>query len=288
MSTKPARLWPDSVTILERSRGVFFAQWQELLRLRHTVMKSFDIDDIHDLRVASRRFRAVLELFYPFTPKDSRTELRKKVRKLTQILGGLRNMDEALLFFRTRTDGSADFKLCHTISKQRLLELKKIKKALAAFDHRKLDRMVREIVATLKEDSIADRNSITLLAFFSDVSIRQYIPIHQLLAVSTKPEFTAQRHALRIAIKKGRYFFKIIAQILDRDYTLHLGLLREYQSILGRMNDIAEFRLLLSNLELPKDEQEYAEEIFLNEDTLLLENFTKLVERKQLTYTFLI
>ena len=65
-------------------------------------------------------------------------------------------------------------------------------------------------------------------------------------------------------------------------------MLREYQSILGRMNDIAEFRLLLSNLELPKDEQEYAEEIFLNEDTLLLENFTKLVERKQLTYTFLI
>ena len=288
MSTKPARLWPDSVTILERSRGVFFSQWQELLRLRRIAMKSFDIEDIHDLRVASRRFRAVLELFYPFTPKDSRADLRKKVRKLTQILGCLRNMDEALLFFQTRTEGSTDYKLFHAISKQRLSELKKIKKALTAFEHRKLDRMVREIVAMLKEDTITDRNSITLLAFFSDVSIRQFIPIHQLLAVSTKPEFTAQRHALRIAIKKWRYFFEIIAQILDRDYTPHIGLLREYQAILGRMNDIAEFRLLLSNLELPKDEQEYAEEIFLKEDTLLLENFTKLVERKQLTYTFLI
>ena len=190
MSTKPARLWPDSVTILKRSKGVFFAQWQELLRLRHTVMKSFDIEEIHDLRVACRRFRAVLELFYPFTPKDSRAELRKKVRKLTQILGGLRNMDEALLFFQTRTDGSTDYKLFHAISKQRLSELKKIKKALAAFDHRKLDRMVRKIVATLKEYTIADLNSITLLAFFSDVSIRQYIPIHQLLAVSTKPELS--------------------------------------------------------------------------------------------------
>jgi len=284
------RLWPDSATILERSRGVFFAQWEELLQLRRVVMKSFDLEDIHDLRVASRRFRAVLELFYPFAPKDSKAELRKSVRKLTRILGGLRNIDEALLFFRSRiqTDESSEFKLCHTLSNLRTAELKRIKKALAAFDHRKLDRMVREIVAALQEHSSADRNSISLLAYFSDVSIRQYMPIHQLLAVSTRPELAAHRHALRIAIKKWRYFFEIIGQILDRDYKSHLGLLREYQSILGQMNDIAEFRLLLGNLDLPKNEQEYAEATLLKEDTLLLENFTELVERKPLTYTFLI
>jgi CHAD domain-containing protein len=290
MKPKPARLWHDSATILERSRGVFFAQWDELLRLRRAVMKSFDIDDIHDLRVASRRFRSVLELFYPFATKDSKAELRKSVRKLTRILGGLRNIDESLLFFqsRTQTDGSAEFKLCHALSKLRVAELKRIKKSLATFDHRKLDRMVREIVAELKDTSNADRNSISFLAYFSDVSIRQYLPIHQLLAVSIKPELSAHRHALRIAIKKWRYFFEIIVQILERDYTPHLRLLREYQSILGRMNDITEFRLLLSNLDLPKNEQEYAEAIFLKEDALLLASFTKLVERKPLTYTFLI
>ena len=288
MPSKSARLWPDSTTILERSRGVFFAQWEELLSLRRAVMKSFDIGDIHDLRVASRRFRALLELFYPFAPKDSKATLRKSVRKLTQTLGGLRNIDEALLFFQSRPDDSAGFKLCHTISKLRLSELKRIKKALAAFDHRKLDRMVREIVAVLKEDFGADRNSISLLAYFSDVSIRHYMPIHQLLAVSTKPEFCEQRHTLRIAIKKWRYFFEIVGQILDRNYTPHLGLLREYQSILGRMNDIAEFRLLSSNMELSQNEQEYADAIFLKEDAVLLENFTKLVAQKPLTYTFLI
>jgi CHAD domain-containing protein len=288
MPSKPARLWPDSLTILERSRGLFFAQWEELLRLRRAVMKSSDIDDIHDLRVASRRFRAVLELFYPFAPEDSKGELRKSVRKLTQTLGTLRNIDEALLFFQSRTDGSADFKLCNTVSKLRSPELKRIRKTLVAFDHRSLDRMVREIVAALKEDSSADSSSVSFLAYFSNASIRHFIPIHQLLAVSTRPESAAQRHALRIAIKKWRYFFEIIAQILDRNYTHHLGLLREYQSILGRMNDIAEFRCLVSNLELPKKEQEYAEATFLKEDARLLENFTRLVEQKPLVYTFLI
>ncbi|MDD5285332.1 MAG: CHAD domain-containing protein [Desulfuromonadaceae bacterium] len=290
MPPKPARLWPDSATILERSRGVFFSQWEELLRLRRAVMNSFDLDDIHDLRVASRRFRATLELFYPFAPKDSKRELRKSVRKLTRMLGGLRNIDEALLFFRSRfdADGSAEFKLGNALLKLRLAELKRIKKALAAFDNRSLDRMVRAVIGELKENSIADRNSVSLPAYFSDVSLRLYLPIQRLLAVSTKPELRASRHLLRIAIKKWRYFFEIFAQILDRDYASHLGLLREYQTILGRMNDISEFGLLLGNLDLPKKEQEYARAALLKEDALLLQNLTELIERKPLTYTFLI
>lgn len=290
MRQKPARLWPDSATILERSRGVFFAQWQELLRLRRVAMKTSDQDDIHDLRVASRRVRAALELFYPFAPKGSKTELRKNIRNLTRILGGLRNIDEALLFFKSRaiTAISADKKLFNSLSELRSRELKRIEKALKAFDHRNLDRIVREIVSGLNEDSTTERNSISILAYFSEFSIRQYLPIHQLLAGSTAPEHRASRHALRIAIKKWRYFFEIIAQILDRDYTHILDLLKEYQSFLGRMNDIAVFEVLLGNLELPSNEREFVKKTLLAEDALLLEGFTELIERKPLAYAFLI
>ena len=290
MPPKTTRLWPDSATILERSRGVFFAQSEELLRLRRTVMKTSGIDDIHDLRVASRRFRAVLELFYPFVPKGPKTDLRKSIRKLTRILGGLRNIDEALLFFQARVqaDVPADTALLRNLSRLRPGELKRIGKALKAFDHRHLDRMVREMVAGVNEVSITERNSISLLAYFSDVSIRQYLPIHRLLAVSTVPEHHASRHALRIAIKKWRYFFETISLILDCDYTPLLELLKEYQSFLGRMNDVAEFELLLGTMKLPPDQLEHATAILKAEDALLLESFTELIERKPLVYTFLI
>jgi CHAD domain-containing protein len=132
MPPKPARLPPESATILERSRGVFFAQWEELLRLRRAVLKSSDIDDIHDLRVSSRRFRAALELFYPFASKGTKTELKKSVRKLTQALGGLRNVDEALLFFQSRTQTASliDNTLLQSISGLRSRELKRIEKTL--------------------------------------------------------------------------------------------------------------------------------------------------------------
>src|SRR5450631_1668148 len=290
MPRQPARLPPDSATILERSRGVFFAQWGDLLRLRRAVLKTPDLDDIHDLRVASRRFRASLELYYPFAPKGSKTELRKSVRKLTQILGGLRNIDEAQIFFRSRVppEISSDTKFCRKLSELRTRELKRIVKMLKSFDHRNLDRLVRELVAGLNEDCITEQNRFSLLAYFSDASIRMYLQIHQMLAVSTAPEQRAPRHALRIAIKKWRYFFEIIAQVLDRDYTNILELLKDYQSLLGRMNDITVFGLLLRSLELPPDSRACVEATLLAEDALLLDNFTELIERKPLAYTFLI
>ncbi len=253
-------------------------------------MKTSDLDDIHDLRVASRRFRAALDLFCPFALKGTKTELQKSVRTLTRILGGLRNVDEAQLFFQSRVQADDSFydRLCQMLSELRSGELKRIQKSLAAFDHRNLDRMVRGMVAGLTEDSIADRTNGSLLAYFSDVSISRYLPILQTLGVAAAPDRPASRHALRIAIKKWRYFLEIIAPILDRDYSSLLELLKEYQSLLGRMNDIVEFEVLLGTLDLYPDEHAYVKATFRAEDTLLLESFIELVERKPLTYTFLI
>ena len=290
MPRKPARSWPDSATILERSRGVFFAQWEELLRLRRAVMKTSDLDDIHDLRVASRRFRAVIELFYPFTPKGLKKELKKNVRALTRVLGGLRNVDEAVLFFQSRitTGISSENRLFRKLAGQRSSELKRIEKSLEAFNYRKLDRTVRGIVAGLNEDSISERHNVSLMAYFSDVSIGLYLPIHQLLAVATVPEHRASRHALRIAIKKWRYFLETIAPILDREYDPLLEMIKEYQSILGKMNDITEFELLLGKIHLPAAEQDCFEATLRAEDARLLESFTELIELKPFPYTFLI
>ena len=274
---------------MKQFRGVFFAQWEELLRLRRVAIKTSDQDGIHDLRVASRRLRAVLELFYPFAPKSAKTELRKSFRELTQLLGGLRNIDEALIFFqsRARSDVSADKNIFFNLSKLRAKELKRIDKALKAFDYRHLNRVVRKIIAGLNEESIEKRISTSLFAYFSDVSIRHFLRIHRLLTASTAPENRLSRHALRIAIKKWRYFFEIISQVLGRDYAHIQELLKEYQSVLGQMNDITVFKTLISNLELPPKERKYVKSILLAEDAILLENFTKLIERKPLVYTFL-
>ena len=287
MSPKiPAQLPTDSSTILERSRGVFFAQWEDLLRLRRAVLKAADPDDIHDLRVASRRFRAVLELFGPMAPKTSKTGLKKNTRQITQVLGGLRNIDETLLFFESRITSEAFSSLRHALSGLHSKEMKRIIKILEAFDFSHYDKTVRKMIAGLNDDCLKELNKFSLLSYLSDVSIRQYLPIHNLLAVSVLPENQSSRHALRIAIKKWRYFLEIVEQVLDRYYTPVLETLKEYQSVLGRMNDSMEFRALLGKLELPVEEQRTLDSILLAEDVLLLENYKALMEHKPLVYVF--
>ena len=286
MIVKRARLWPDSATILERSKYVFFQQWAELLRVKRTAMHDLDPTVIHDLRIVSRRFRAVLELFYPLVPKGSKTELRKNVRKLTRALAKLQNMDEAHTFFKLQEPMTLS--LCRRITELRSTEEGNCLKALKGFYHNHLDREVHKMANGINEHSITKRNSISILAYFSDISIRQYMPIHQHLAGATLPEHQTTRRALRIAIKKWHHFFEIIAPILDCDYSKILAQLQEYQTLLERLNSITEFEELVRNVKLLPNERKYADTMLLEEENRLLKTFAELIERKPLAYTFLI
>lgn len=286
MTKKSEKSTPDLSVVQERFSGVFIAHWEELLRLRRVALKTSDLDDIHDLRVASRRFRAVLDLYRRLSLKNAKAGVNKNVRKLTRTLGGLRNVDEARIFFqaRTGTDAFAGSVLGRTLSGLRSREVKRIGKVLISFEHRKLDRIVRKMVARMNLDHIRERNDLSIPTIFSDVSAGMYRPIQEALPVSTIPGHRAERHSLRIAIKKWRYFLEITAQVLELDYSSVLEQLKEYQSYLGRMNDIVEFEILLRGLELPKSELEHAQAILIAEDASLLAGFRNLAECNPLKY----
>lgn len=285
--TPEKRTRSESAAMLERSRGVLLTHWEELLRLRRAVLKTSTLDDIHDLRVASRRFRAVVGLFAPLTRTGSAAELKRGARKLTRALGGLRNIDEALLFFQSRNplEITDDNRLCSLLKEMRSGELARIHKVLKAFDHRHLERCVLEIAAGLSAGRVKGLKKHSLMAYFSGVSVKLFQPVQKLITTAVVPEQRESRHALRIAIKKSRYFFEIIAPVLERDYGTVLGQLKEYQTILGRMNDVTEFGVLCRSLNLSPPEHEHIDKILLAEDQLLLESFTALVEQKPLRYT---
>lgn len=273
--------------LMERSRGVILAQWGELLRLRKAVLKTSDPDAIHDLRVASRRLRAAVALFEPWMPPKSAALLKKRTRKLTRVLGGLRNIDEAILFFRAHTpDSGGGYRICRRLAESRPGELARIKKALSDFDGRRLGRKVRKAAAWMEEGGNAANKSPSLPAYFSDTCIRLFQPIHDLLPGATFPEERRSRHALRIAIKKWRYFFEIVAPVMGCEVSSTVGLLKEYQMILGRMNDVVEFGGLCGELKLTRHERGFAEAILRAEDQLLLHCLAELIEQNPLVYTF--
>jgi CHAD domain-containing protein len=68
----------------------------ELFEHSENVLDTTDIERVHDMRVASRRLRAVLEIYAPCFPKDQFRPLLKEVKALADALGTRRDPDVLL------------------------------------------------------------------------------------------------------------------------------------------------------------------------------------------------
>jgi CHAD domain-containing protein len=66
---------------------------QELADHSQNVLDTSDIERVHDMRVATRRLRAVLEIFAPCFPKREHAEILSEVKALADALGGRRDPD---------------------------------------------------------------------------------------------------------------------------------------------------------------------------------------------------
>ena len=65
----------------------------ELFAEREDVLDLRDIERVHDLRVATRRLRAVLEIFMPRFDRDAYQDVLRDVKKLADALGERRDPD---------------------------------------------------------------------------------------------------------------------------------------------------------------------------------------------------
>jgi CHAD domain-containing protein len=69
---------------------------EELFEHAEDVLDMSDIERVHDMRVASRRLRAVLEIYAPCFPGDQYKPVLKEVKALADALGARRDPDVLL------------------------------------------------------------------------------------------------------------------------------------------------------------------------------------------------
>jgi CHAD domain-containing protein len=83
---------------------------RELFALSADVLDTSDIERVHDMRVATRRLRAVLEIFGECFPKKAHARILRDVKALADSLGERRDPDvqiEALGKHAAALDGEA-------------------------------------------------------------------------------------------------------------------------------------------------------------------------------------
>ncbi len=66
---------------------------EELFELSANVLDTADIERVHDMRVATRRLRAALEIFATCFPKAEHRRVLKEVKRLADALGERRDPD---------------------------------------------------------------------------------------------------------------------------------------------------------------------------------------------------
>lgn len=194
-------------------------------------------EDVHQLRVATRRAAAALEIFADCLPWKRGRRLRRRLRELRQAAGAIRDLDIVSMRLADRKpslDPEVTRQFKQHLSKLRQREQKKLRKKLR--DRTELKRQSRRLVAKIRWRGDGDEPTIRELAE------RAMTPVTGKFAhaVATCDWTAPSLHRLRIAAKRLRYSTELLRSVLDEGALAEIyPHLSEIQQRLGDLNDHA-------------------------------------------------
>lgn len=238
-STTP--LWIAARNLLWAHGEEFFLRWEK-------VVNGFGPEDIHDLRVTSRRLREGLALFEPCFPAKEIPRIVKKVKQVTGILGSLRNTDESVLFFsmlgsEERLPAEVEVQeLLVQLEGERKVARKSLKGELKAL---RPGRLKGILSATLDRPLLFGNDKVDPFqgfSHFADGAIADRAqPLGGLLTQALDEANISAQHRLRIAIKRIRYRLEILEPLFRSGFSELHSTLKGYQEVLGKLHDLDVF-----------------------------------------------
>ena len=200
-----------------------------------------DIDAIHDMRVASRRFHAAAVLFSDCIPAPLLRVCERYVRRLRKSAGAARDCDVQRLFIQrlltnslTRRYRPGLERLALRLNQKREKQTVEIEAAIKSFErHRITGIMQRALTAPIPKR----RLSLTLRQRAAREIV---IHLSSLLAFEQfahQPTATVQLHQMRIAAKRLRYVMEIFNPVYRGRLKPFIKIVRGIQDTLGEMHD---------------------------------------------------
>jgi CHAD domain-containing protein len=238
-------LSPDD-TLAEAGRKVFLFQFAQMLAHESGTRLGADIEELHDMRVATRRMRAAFEVFGDaYEPKVMKT-LLKGLRATGRALGHPRDMDVFMEKAHLYLNGLPE-------DQQTGLD-----PLLAAWEQERQSAR-QEMVAYL--DSPAYAEFVERFNHFAQTRgegalsvsvelpvpnrLREVVPVLIYSRMATVRAFEPllrnarieQLHALRIEFKKLRYAVEYFREVLGPEARSVIEVIKKLQDHLGELND---------------------------------------------------
>jgi CHAD domain-containing protein len=211
-------------------------------QLNRTI-KSHDADQVHDLRVAIRRFTQALIAFKPCFPRREIRTIHRRLKKIMVLAGDVRNCDIAMKLL-PKLKFPASIALLREFRNERTAAEQPLLRSLKRWVVRRSSSRWRTGLETaaaanrFSHRSIHDTAKRTLSGMMQDFFTRGGEAARQ----KASPE---QLHQFRLAAKRLRYTLELFAPLYGPSVNAMLEQIRSVQTYLGAVNDCETVRSMV-------------------------------------------
>lgn len=258
----PTDVAPDA-TLGELAAAILRRQLRELLAHEPGTRLGEDIEELHDMRVATRRLRAAIELFGAALPVRAQS-LRRELGWLADSLGTVRDLDVQLARMEQMTAWTSGWSGAdHGVALAPLKSLLDAERAdaqralLAALDSARWDRLAAGLLALARQDGNRRLPAArTPAAIALPALIRErHDAIVRAARRARRSGIPADYHRLRIRGKRLRYALEFTADIYAGGASKFVKKLTRVQEQLGSMQDAEVASTRLFTLATTEDER---------------------------------
>ena len=228
----------------EAARKVLTFHLQRMLDHEAGTRLGEDPEELHDMRVATRRMRSALRLFGPFLGGSTASAANDQLRRAARVLGDVRDLDVAIARAQDYleslpADEQVDLgPLLRRWQRRRISARRRLIRYLDAAAYQRLLRTSGALLAELAEPQAPDREQRPVSRVaprFLYVSWRLVRAYDEAL----KDAPIELLHALRIDCKRLRYGLEFISDILPKQAVALVPQVISLQDHLGEMRDAA-------------------------------------------------
>jgi CHAD domain-containing protein len=200
-----------------------------------------DPEELHDLRVATRRMDAVLKLYQDFLPARL-VKMRSFLKDLLEIFGPVRDLDVQLGDLRRfavelgEDDRSAIQPLLRELEKERAAARTRM---LTALDSKKLQERMARLKSLLAVDRTPRNRAqrVPAVTGAPELLKRRYRKFRKAADALTEQSSPAEYHRVRGQGKKLRYAIESVCDLYGKPAAELLRALRRVQNRLGEHHD---------------------------------------------------
>lgn len=196
-------------------------------------------EGVHQVRVGLRRFRSALSLFKTFVPENQRDWLNTEGKWLANQLGAVRDMDVFLADLEKRSpkDDASATALGDAV---RAARSRARASAVNALRGPRMRRFAARIETWLDGHGwYVDGAEIPDVGAFARDALNKRLKKIQTVAARADKLTIAERHELRIAVKKLRYGLEFLTPVLPEKRAARINaVLKRLQDSLGHLNDL--------------------------------------------------